>query len=181
MMERLDVPRAPIARLLKGALPESYKISREVKEACARAAGLYLLYMANAADECCRASGRTTVSAEDVLGGLEESELEALCQPTHDFVRAYRKKMRKEGGAVVEPIKPTRSDGGGKKSHSKKKRSSSSSSSTGGGSSSRSHKKGSSSSGGSDRKRVRTDVDLTADKADQRREGGSEGDHGEQH
>ena len=93
MAERIDLPRSSVARLIKQYLPEvsggpsgDFKLSSDVKGAFARAGGLFILYVANAADEACKQTGRTTVTAEDVLGGLEETDFDLLVQPTLDFL-----------------------------------------------------------------------------------------------
>ena len=49
------------------------------------------MYLANTANEFCVENKRSKVTAEDVLAALEEIEMEPLIQPTHDFIKAYRK------------------------------------------------------------------------------------------
>ena len=97
MAERIDLPKSSVARMIKAYLPDvaggfgavgsDLKLAADVKDAFARAGGLFVLYIANAADDACKHTGRSTVTAEDVLGGLEESELHFLVKPTQEYIK----------------------------------------------------------------------------------------------
>ncbi len=59
-----DLPNAPVARIMKRALPESVQIGKNVKDVVAKISGLFILYIMNAAHSNAVSNSRSQVSAE---------------------------------------------------------------------------------------------------------------------
>jgi len=139
----LDLPIGSVGRIAKSVIPissssSSYslsplfdgaicKLSAEVKEAMARAGGLFILFIADAAANSARSAARATINSDDVLSALEETEFYALLEPCHDFLVAHRKRFAKdkvtdrdtskvtlklkEGGGMRHSLKRTKPSG----------------------------------------------------------------------
>ena len=180
MADQIDLAPTPIARLIKQTLPpissnphspDNYRVSKELKAALQRAGGLFALYLAHTASQVSKETGRQQVTPEDVLGALEELDMDVLVQPTNDFVKAYRRvHLNKSSNDDIRPTRPTAA--GSKKSSSSaaSKRKAPSGGSSGGSSKS---KKAAAVVGG---KKVKGNVDLTAEEeAGQDEEGGQHG------
>ena len=187
MAEQIDLAPTPIARLIKQTLPpvnpnphspDNYRVSKELKAAMQRAGGLFALYLAHTAADVSREAGRQQVSPEDVLGALEELDMDVLVQPTNDFVKAYRRLHSHK--QPDDDLRPTRPAAGSKKhsgaSSSSSKRKAPTGGSKAGGSSSSSSK--SKKSATTATKKVKANVDLTAEE-EEAAEQEEEGQHGE--
>ena len=179
MAAQIDLAPTPIARLIKQTLPpistnphspDNYRVSKELKAALQRAGGLFALYVAHTAAAVSRETGRQQVTPEDVLGALEEVEMDVLVGPVNEFVRAYRKQhMHKGADEDLRPTRPHSGGGGGrgskKSGSSKRKAPSGGAGQSGGGhGGSRTHKSGSGVAGA--QKKVKANVDLTAEEGE---------------
>ena len=185
MAEQIDLAPTPIARLIKQTLPpvssnphspDNYRVSKELKAALQRAGGLFALYLAHTASQVSKETGRQQVTPEDVLGALEELDMDVLVQPTNEFVKAYRKlHLHKTGNDDIKPTRPTQagSKKAGGASSSKRKAPSGGS----GGGSSKAKKSSSTAVGGG--KKVKGSVDLTAETDWMGQEEDEEEQHGE--
>lgn len=47
MSEQLELPLAPIQRIVKAALPQGATVAKEVKQSLGKAAALFILYLTN--------------------------------------------------------------------------------------------------------------------------------------
>lgn len=172
MAELIDLAPTPIARLIKQTLPpvssnphspDNYRVSKELKAALQRAGGLFALYLAHTASEVSRETGRQQVTPEDVLGALEELDMDVLVQPTNEFVKAYRRlHLNKTSNDDIRPTRPTaaqskKASGGGSAGGSSKRKVPSGGS---GGGSSKAKKASTAVSAG---KKVKANVDLTSE------------------
>ena len=167
MAEQIDLAPTPVARLIKQTLPpmstnqhspDNYRVSKEFKAAVQRAGGLFALYLAHTAAAVSRETGRAQVTPEDVLGALEELDMDVLVQPTNDFVKAYRKAhLLAHSGDDVRPTRPSGGSSGGGGGHGSKKSSGGSSKRKASSSGGSSKSKKSSSGGG---KKVKANVAL---------------------
>jgi len=75
------LPLATIGAVAKGSIPDGYSVSKEAKVALQRAAGVFVLYLTSAANDVCRASKRSTVSASDMLRAFEEIDMPEFVGP----------------------------------------------------------------------------------------------------
>ena len=131
----LDLPLASVGRIVKTSLPNGNKshldpthckVSRDVKSAMARAGGLFVLYLANAANDSAKSHNRQTVNSDDVIAGLEEIEFPSLIEPCLAYIKNHRLKISK-GKTVdedkskigVKPSAPRKSSSSNKSSSSK--------------------------------------------------------------
>mmetsp|Transcript_4506 Transcript_4506/g.14545 ORF Transcript_4506/g.14545 Transcript_4506/m.14545 type:complete len:151 (+) Transcript_4506:1-453(+) len=120
-MTSLDFPQASINRIVKTALPDGMQMSREAKQAFAKAAGVFLLYLTSAANDICRSGKRHTISTPDVMKALDEVDFAEFMEPLEQCLKAYssslpkrasgsKRKSRKgeasEEAAAAEPATP---------------------------------------------------------------------------
>ncbi|KAJ1937358.1 histone-fold-containing protein [Linderina pennispora] len=70
-IEDLEFPRAVLARIIKGTMPENVSIQKEARHAVTRAATVFVSYLAATANDCAREAGHKTILANDVFKALE--------------------------------------------------------------------------------------------------------------
>ncbi|KAJ1931148.1 hypothetical protein FBU59_006815 [Linderina macrospora] len=70
-IEDLEFPKAVLARIIKGTMPENVSIQKEARHAVTRAATVFVSYLAATANDCARESGHKTIMANDVFKALE--------------------------------------------------------------------------------------------------------------
>ena len=167
MAEQIDLAPTPIARLIKQTLPpvnpnphspDNFRVSKELKAALQRAGGLFALYLAHTAAAVSRETGRQQVTPEDVLGALEELDMDVLVAPTNEFVKAYRKQNLIS--THNDDLRPTRPSATGSKKAASSAASKRKAPSVSGGGGSSKAKHAATAGGG---KKVKANVDLTAE------------------
>lgn len=65
-----EPPQASIGRILKAALPENVSITKDARAAFARAAGIFIFYITQCANDFCREGKRQTIFPADVINAL---------------------------------------------------------------------------------------------------------------
>ncbi|KAI9499841.1 hypothetical protein GGI25_005583 [Coemansia spiralis] len=70
-IEDLDFPKAVLTRLIKGSLPENIAIQKDARQSVAKAATVFVSYLAATANDCARESGHKTIMTNDVFKALE--------------------------------------------------------------------------------------------------------------
>jgi len=107
-----ELPMTSVVRILKRKLPEGVAVSKEAKQAFARAAGIFILYLTSASNAYCKDSKRQTLNAKDVLDALGAIEFDEFVEPLQaclDEMRhthAQKKKARK----TVSQTSPTHTE-----------------------------------------------------------------------
>eukprot|EP00808_Paulinella_micropora_P030864 g70852.t1 len=90
-----ELPQATVVKIAKKSLPEDAQIGKEAKVTFARAAGLFVLYLAHTANDIAKTAKRSTISAKDVLEAVEEIEFDEFLDPLEKCLRAYQKEHEK--------------------------------------------------------------------------------------
>ena len=114
MANVFDLPVASVNRIIKNAtnsLPSNVQISREVKTAFSKAAGLFILYITSAANEFCTNARRTTLTNDDIYAALSECEFESFVPLVDDYLRQYRQQYGKSTDVAEAVAPPSASTG----------------------------------------------------------------------
>lgn len=90
--DTIEMPLSSINKIVKQSLPSNVQLSREVKQALSRSAGIFILYITNSANEQCTTSKpkRSTVTANDVLSAIKECEYPQFIPALQHFLQEYR-------------------------------------------------------------------------------------------
>ena len=112
----IELPTASIRKIVKAAIPEGTQVGKEATSAFAKAAGLFILYVTQAANVIADTDKRQTIKGEDIIEALEELDFTELAGPLkaalEDFRKAAAEKRRvakkgfKENSALSPASKP---------------------------------------------------------------------------
>ena len=111
------LPIANIARIMKTALPENAKISREAKECIQECVSEFISFITSEAAEKCQQDKRKTVNGEDILFALASVGFENHAEALKIYLARYRENLaarsedrRPNAEAVVDrrELPPTR-------------------------------------------------------------------------
>jgi DNA polymerase epsilon subunit 3 len=93
-----ELPPSIVLKLLKSALPVGTKVSKEAVGAFSKAAGIFVMYLSNCANDYAHEGKRLTVGASDVISAMEELEFGAFVESMKASVDAQNesKRVRKE-------------------------------------------------------------------------------------
>lgn len=110
-MASFEIPQASINRIVKAAIPDGVQMSREAKQAFAKAAGVFILYLTSAyavnraqgrlfapgpharprrANDITRTSKRHTISTQDVMKALDEVDFSEFVAPLEQCLAGSR-------------------------------------------------------------------------------------------
>jgi histone H3/H4 len=85
-----SVPIANVARIMKAALPDNAKISKEAKECMQECVSEFIAFITSEAVEKCRQEKRKTVSGEDILFALASLGFENYAELLKIYFMRYR-------------------------------------------------------------------------------------------
>eukprot|EP00512_Aurantiochytrium_limacinum_P014346 CAMPEP_0171567558 /NCGR_PEP_ID=MMETSP0961-20121227/1230_1 /TAXON_ID=87120 /ORGANISM="Aurantiochytrium limacinum, Strain ATCCMYA-1381" /LENGTH=211 /DNA_ID=CAMNT_0012121499 /DNA_START=92 /DNA_END=727 /DNA_ORIENTATION=+ len=88
--KEFELPQASVGRILKRKLPEGVTVSKEAKQAFAKAGGIFVLYLTHASNSFCRTDRRQTISARDVFDGLRCIQFEEFIEPLEKSLQEMR-------------------------------------------------------------------------------------------
>lgn len=106
------LPLSSVAAAAKVGLPAGASLSKDAKLILQRAAGLFILQAAGAANDACRSSKRSTVSAADVTKALHDTDMAELAEPVEVAIAAFRADVArsKKSKAAPAPKRARRAD-----------------------------------------------------------------------
>lgn len=101
MVERiqdLNLPSAIVQRLIKEALPDNISISKDARTAIGKAASVFTIYLSCAATNEAKKLKHKTITTQNILDALEETEFESFVDPVKEALETYHKiaKAKKE-------------------------------------------------------------------------------------
>lgn len=79
-----------VARIMKNALPENAKISKEAKECMQECVSEFISFVTSEATERCSAERRKTVNGEDILFALTSLGFENYSEVLKIYLAKYR-------------------------------------------------------------------------------------------
>lgn len=80
-IEDLNLPHSVVQKIIKDALPDNVNIGKDVKNAMAKAAAMFILYITSHGIQFAQKVNRKTVIAQDIFDALEETEFGELIEP----------------------------------------------------------------------------------------------------
>ena len=92
-------------RIVKSAIPDNIQVTKEAKQAFAKAAGIFIVYLTTCANDICKDKKKQTVTAQDILAACGELELDDVKPQLEEFLaalRAHESGKRKAASAPVE-------------------------------------------------------------------------------
>mmetsp|Transcript_49060 Transcript_49060/g.56394 ORF Transcript_49060/g.56394 Transcript_49060/m.56394 type:complete len:171 (-) Transcript_49060:1872-2384(-) len=94
---QIDLPMGPLTRVIKHATKNT--ISKQSKQFLSRAGGVFALYLASAANDIAKEHKRTTVTPEDIIQALEETEFGHFSEKMDEYLSLLKEK---EGQKTVK-------------------------------------------------------------------------------
>ncbi|KAK3329353.1 histone-fold-containing protein [Apodospora peruviana] len=90
---------APVARIMKNALPENAKIAKEAKECMQECVSEFISFITSEASEKCHQEKRKTVNGEDILFAMTSLGFENYAEALKIYLAKYRESQsnRAEG------------------------------------------------------------------------------------
>lgn len=79
-VEDLNLPASVVTRIIKESLPSNANVSKEARVAVAKAASIFVLYLTSTANNIATQAKRKTISGQDVLKALTESDFEQFVE-----------------------------------------------------------------------------------------------------
>ncbi|XP_037928884.1 DNA polymerase epsilon subunit 3-like [Teleopsis dalmanni] len=93
-IEDLNLPNAVVARLIKDALPEGSNVSKEARQAIARAASVFVIYLTSTSTTLAHKQNHKTITAANILYALSQLEFESFVPQLTKDLEAYRKLVK---------------------------------------------------------------------------------------
>ncbi|KAK9382670.1 histone-fold-containing protein [Kockiozyma suomiensis] len=93
------LPIANVARIMKMALPDNAKISKEAKECMQECVSEFISFITSEASEKCSAEKRKTVNGEDILFAMTSLGFENYSETLKIYLAKYRQFIATRAGA----------------------------------------------------------------------------------
>ncbi|KAH7416998.1 transcription factor HapC [Cadophora sp. MPI-SDFR-AT-0126] len=88
---------APVARIMKTALPENAKIAKEAKECMQECVSEFISFITSEASEKCHQEKRKTVNGEDILFAMTSLGFENYAEALKIYLSKYRETQSTRG------------------------------------------------------------------------------------
>ncbi|KAH6853761.1 histone-fold-containing protein [Chaetomium sp. MPI-CAGE-AT-0009] len=97
---------APVARIMKTALPENAKIAKEAKECMQECVSEFISFITSEASEKCQQEKRKTVNGEDILFAMSSLGFENYAEALKIYLSKYREQSQSNRGEN-QPNRPS--------------------------------------------------------------------------
>ncbi|KAM0137710.1 hypothetical protein ACHAPC_000446 [Botrytis cinerea] len=94
---------APVARIMKTALPENAKIAKEAKECMQECVSEFISFITSEASEKCHQEKRKTVNGEDILFAMTSLGFENYAEALKIYLSKYREQQSTRGDNQNRP------------------------------------------------------------------------------
>lgn len=84
-----EPPQATISRIIKQVLPDNIQITREARQAFTRAAGIFIFYITQCANDYSKEHKRSTIYTQDVISALRELDFGEFEAPLEEFLEGW--------------------------------------------------------------------------------------------
>jgi len=98
--EGLSLPQASMTRLIKGILPESLMIHADAKATAIKSTSLFMMYLADAANDIRKQTKRSTVTSEDIISALKDIDFDCLVEPATTYCQLQRQHSKEKRDAM---------------------------------------------------------------------------------
>ncbi|KAM3065975.1 transcriptional activator hap3 [Clarireedia jacksonii] len=88
---------APVARIMKTALPDNAKIAKEAKECMQECVSEFISFITSEASEKCHQEKRKTVNGEDILFAMTSLGFENYAEALKIYLSKYREQQSTRG------------------------------------------------------------------------------------
>lgn len=89
------LPIANVGKIMKQALPQGAKISKEAKETMQECASEFIAFVTGEASEKCREGKRKTINGEDVICAFKTLGLDHYADAMERYLHKYREHVEK--------------------------------------------------------------------------------------
>lgn len=79
--EDLNLPTSVVNRIVREALPNQVKVSKEANAAIAKAASVFVLYATSCSNNVSAKANRKTITGADVIAAIQEMEFDKFVHP----------------------------------------------------------------------------------------------------
>lgn len=86
-MEDLNLRHIVIQKIIRQVLPRNISLGKDVKNAMAKAAAIFILYVTSQSTQFAQKVNRKTILPQDIFDALEEAEFEELIEPLKDALK----------------------------------------------------------------------------------------------
>ncbi|KAK3932096.1 DNA polymerase epsilon subunit 3 [Frankliniella fusca] len=104
-VEDLNLPNAVVSRLIKDSLPDGVNVSKEARLALAKAASIFVLFLTSASNNVATKNNRKTISAQDVMLALQDTDFEGFIEPLRECLDNFKKAQKEKKDANAEKRK----------------------------------------------------------------------------
>mmetsp|Transcript_4107 Transcript_4107/g.8022 ORF Transcript_4107/g.8022 Transcript_4107/m.8022 type:complete len:105 (-) Transcript_4107:2207-2521(-) len=91
-----SLPATNVSKVIKAALPPETSVSREAKDEVAAAASVFIHFITSGALDYCHARKKSTITPEDVLEAIRESELNEFFEPLQQYLADIKEEAAKK-------------------------------------------------------------------------------------
>ncbi len=98
--EGLSLPITSMARLMRAPLPDTVLLHADVKSMAIKATALFIIYLADAANDIRKQTKRSTITSEDIIAALRDIDFESLIDPVSAFCQLTRMQNKEKRAAV---------------------------------------------------------------------------------
>eukprot|EP00242_Pyramimonas_sp_CCMP2087_P015850 CAMPEP_0198212350 /NCGR_PEP_ID=MMETSP1445-20131203/25693_1 /TAXON_ID=36898 /ORGANISM="Pyramimonas sp., Strain CCMP2087" /LENGTH=147 /DNA_ID=CAMNT_0043886773 /DNA_START=312 /DNA_END=751 /DNA_ORIENTATION=- len=114
MADTEDLPRAHVKRIVKNKLQElqaktdgeekkrEIQVQKEALQALSESAKIFIHYLTATANDLCHESKRSTISADDVMRAIEETEFSEFLEPLKAHLEGYKKEHAEKSQKRLE-------------------------------------------------------------------------------
>ncbi|KAK4230524.1 histone-fold-containing protein [Podospora fimiseda] len=98
---------APVARIMKNALPENAKIAKEAKECMQECVSEFISFITSEASEKCHQEKRKTVNGEDILFAMTSLGFENYAEALKIYLSKYREQQSQSNRGDSQQNRPS--------------------------------------------------------------------------
>ncbi|KAL5285966.1 Chrac-14 family protein [Megaselia abdita] len=103
-IEDLNIPIANVARIIKDSLPSNASVSKEARQAIARAASVFIIFLTSTSTAIARNGNHKTISGQNILDALEQMEFEGFLDPLKEFMKINKEHMKEKKAAKINTL-----------------------------------------------------------------------------
>lgn len=94
------LPIANIGRIMKAAIPEHGKVSRDAKLCMQECVSEFISFITSEASDRCHQEKRKTINGEDVIWAMQSLGFDNYIGPLKIYLQKYRESVKNEKGAA---------------------------------------------------------------------------------
>ncbi|CAG8464001.1 3623_t:CDS:2 [Paraglomus occultum] len=91
-IDELDLPAASITKVAKKALDNNALFQKDARMAVTKCTTVFISFLTNYSNESARSRGKKTITADDVIKGIQELGFDEFIPRMKDMVAGKRKK-----------------------------------------------------------------------------------------